>query len=580
MVTKAIDRAQRISLTVRAVFFVSLAMLPLGGVAIWQTDQIIEDQRDTAQRALVAVTEKAATRERQIIERSIGAAAALGNTARSLQADTELCRTTLDQFERGSVFYSYVGFTGPDGVEVCGSSDQQSGETGRSKLKTLVEQQKIGLYTERNADTDRQSVLVVATPAFQSGEYAGHMHLHIPHAGFEPKAELLSGERPLGLVTFNEYGEILTSESLLSAARDMLPEGIMLQDLRHEESYSFFATSRAGEERAYAFIPLVPGSAYALGTWSTDTRLLRLETAYWPTILLAGLMWLASVLVVSLVMQLLVIRGVIRLHRHMKLFQTRRTLAKGPVLGRGELYDLETDFRDLTETILRDEAHLENVAHEKDVLLKEVHHRVKNNLQLINSIINMVLRGSTSEETRVVVRRLQDRVMALASVHRSIYQAQTMDRVEASEIVREIVNQGVAVGLPRGSEVDVELTLAPVTLYPDQAMPLSLLVSEAITNALKYVGGPEAFIHVTLREDSHPDDPARKIASITVLNSVGDKVEDEAGTGLGSQLVRAFAHQLGGEPEVIADATSYSLRVTFEVAEFSPDAEDLPKAAE
>ena len=575
---EAPESVKKIGLAARAIAFVSLALLPLGGIAVWQTDQIIKDERGNAERALLAVSEKAAARERQIVERAIGAAAALGNAAGTLRDTPELCRATLDQFERASAFYSFIGFTAADGSTNCFSGTENR-DAGNEKLQALIERRTLGLYAERNTDTDAKSVLVVATPAFENGVYIGHTRLHIPHLGFESDSEQLKVERPTNLVTFNEHGEILTSERSFAQTGEALPADTALQDLRHDVSYTYRTTSVSGDELFYAVVPLVPGSAYAIAAWTTDNALLAVETPYWRTIILAVLMWLGSVLVIYLIMQLLVIRGVAKLQKQLKLFRGARILPTGVVTGRGELYDLEADFRGLTETIVREEAELENAVHEKNVLLKEVHHRVKNNLQLINSIINMILRGSRSEETRIVVSRLQDRVMALASVHRSIYQAQSMDRVEAADIVREIVNQGVNIGLPRGSDVDVTIDMEPVTLYPDQAMPLSLMVSEAITNALKYVGGDTPSISVVLKQNAGTETGEQKTASITVSNTVGASVDDLEGTGLGSQLVNAFARQLEGEPEITQEDGIYTLHVSFNISDFQPD-EDEQLAAQ
>ena len=564
----------RFGLALRAMVLVTIALLPLGLIAVWQTDQIIKDQRETAQRALLAVTEKAAARERRVLERSIGAAAAMGNTARTLRYDPALCRSVLASFERGSALYTFLGFQPASGDASCHTG--QPATTQDSQFDRYVAEKRLGLYVQRDPDAPEESILVVATPAFENGDYVGHLRLHIPHAGFET-TEALEGPRPLGLVTFNNAGNILTSERAFANARGLLPDDTTLRDTIRDEPYTFTATSENGILRTYAFVPLVSGAAYALGTWNVSTDILQADASYWRTILLAALMWLGSVVVVFLIMQTLVIRGVKKLRDQVRLFRDNRTVPAQANPGHGELLELQADFRAMTQTIIHEEAQLENAVHEKNVLLKEVHHRVKNNLQLINSIINMVLRGNPSAETRTVVTRLQDRVMALASVHRTIYQAEAMDRVDAAEIIREIVNQGVTMGLPRGSDVDVRIDLQPISLYPDQAMPLSLLVSEAITNALKYVGGDAPFISVELSGNaSNGADTAR----LCMTNSVGAAMEEAESTGLGSQLLRAFTHQLEGQATTRNEGGVFTFEVTFEIADFNPDESDAAKAAE
>ncbi|WP_300030725.1 sensor histidine kinase [uncultured Roseobacter sp.] len=565
-------RSAGAGLALRATLLVTLALMPLGIIAVWQADRIFQDDRERAEVALLAVTERAAARERLIIERAIGAAAATGNTAVSLLSEPSRCSSILENFQRRSPLYSFVGLVLPDGSVPCRSavttvaeraSADELGRTG------LMEQQKLGLYATRDAANPAQSLLVVATPVFSGEVYTGHMTLQIPHANLKPSADDLAGEGPLGLIVFNNKGEVLTSEQQLEDAQAILPADTDLAVLARTEPYTFQARSGLGVTRTYAVLPMVPGAAYAIGTWSSDTGLLQAETPYWRTIVLAGLMWLASLLVVFLIMQVLVIDGVQSLRNQFRDFLKTRKVPTGPVRGRGELFDLETDFRDMAGTILREEAELEGAVREKNVLLKEVHHRVKNNLQLINSIINMILRGGHSDQTKTVVRRLQDRVMAMASVHQSIYEAQSMENIDAAETVREIVRQAVNIGLPRGSNVVVDTDLAPVVLHPDQAMPLSLLVSEAVTNALKYVGGDAPCIQVILSGTDRDTETGKRRATLSVINTVADETDDSDGTGLGSNLVRAFASQLDGKLESSQTDGVYTLTITFEI----PDTE-------
>ncbi|WP_298845219.1 sensor histidine kinase [uncultured Roseobacter sp.] len=559
----------------RGMLLVTLALLPLGLVALWQTDRIFQDNRASAEVALLAVTEKAAARERLIIERTIGAAMAMGNTASALLSEPERCAAVLGNFRASSQFYAFAGFIARDGQTTCIAAGSQGSQAttlaADETLRELADQQAPGLYTVPAADAGDPSLLVIAAPVFSDEVYRGHMTLHIARDKMQSTSDDLTGERPLGLVTFSSTGEILTSERQLANARKLLPADMNLADLANEDPYTFEAVSERGISRTYALLPMVPDAAYALGTWDNDTGLLQAETSYWRTIALAGLTWLASLLVVFLIMQVLVLNGMESLRIQFRRFRATRDLPTGPIRGRGELYDLEDDFRELAGTILQDEARLEDAVREKNVLLKEVHHRVKNNLQLINSIINMILRARHSDATKTVVRRLQDRVMAMASVHQSIYQAQSMERIDAAEIVREIVSQAVNIGLPRGSAVSVNTDLTPVVLHPDQAMPLSLLVSEAVTNALKYVGGDAPEIRVSLSGNTETD--AGRTATLSVVNTVGPETDDGEGTGLGAHLVRAFSYQLEGDLVVTQQDGLNTVSITFNIAEYDPTLE-------
>ena len=114
----------------------------------------------------------------------------------------------------------------------------------------------------------------------------------------------------------------------------------------------------------------------------------------------------------------------------------------------------------------------------------------------------------------------------------------------------------------------VETELTPLVLQPDQAVPLTLLTNEAFTNALKYAGVPaghdQAWVRVRLTREG--DDHAR----LEVTNSIGAQERTMEGTGLGSQLIEAFAMQLEGEARVITTDTEYTLSLVFRIEEITP----------
>ena len=575
-----LKRIRLVSLRTRAILFVSLALLPLGLIAIWLTSMIVEDERQASERALIALSEKAAVRERQIIERAIGGAAALATTAHALDENPELCQTVLRQFVRNSTLYGFVAFHGAKGIFECASVPLSRVPATNDVLTSLKEKRIIGIFRESEDTAIGGPSLVVATPVFEDAQYEGRLQLHVTRGAFRTDIDAQSGARPANVITFNSFGDILTSEKGADVTQAELPRDIRPEALVTPEQFTFEAQSRSGRTRRYVVLPLTPGMVYALAAWPTDLALLQVNDGYWRTSLLAVTMWLVSVVTVYLVMHYLVIKGLARLHGQMSHFSTDRALPEGAITGKGELFEMERNFRMLAQTVVREEAELENSVREKNVLLKEVHHRVKNNLQLINSIINMVLRGKPSAETRQIVRRLQDRVMALASVHMLIYQAQSVDRMDAAPIIEEVVNQSVALGLPKGTPSDVTLSLTPVMLFPDQALPLTLLVSEAITNAIKYSGDAGLKISVTLSLSGPAETSRQASGELIISNMVGRRAQEVESTALGTKLMRAFAAQLGGTITSQEQGGFYRLHITFPVEGFSPEEEDAPLTRE
>jgi hypothetical protein len=100
------------------------------------------------------------------------------------------------------------------------------------------------------------------------------------------------------------------------------------------------------------------------------------------------------------------------------------------------------------------------------VLLREVHHRVKNNLQLIASIMNMQMRRAKSPETKALMKGLQERVMSLATVHKELYQTTGLADVRADELLGDLVRQIVGMASAPGGLFRIETTSRPIPLAP------------------------------------------------------------------------------------------------------------------
>ena len=160
-----------------------------------------------------------------------------------------------------------------------------------------------------------------------------------------------------------------------------------------------------------------------------------------------------------------------------------------------------------------------------------------------------------------MLQRLQDRILSLATVHKNLYQNDNLTRVDGGALIHEIVNQLLSVGLPNASGVKVVQNYEAIQLDPDDAAPLTLLVSEAITNALKHVAigvESQSQIEVSLAYT------APEMAVLIVRNTKGER-DVEEGTGLGSRLINAFSRQLNGHAELEEDEDTYTLRVEFPV---------------
>jgi len=150
-----------------------------------------------------------------------------------------------------------------------------------------------------------------------------------------------------------------------------------------------------------------------------------------------------------------------------------------------------------------------------------------------------------------------------------LYQAENLTQVDAGALIEQLIQQSHAIGSVNGQAVRVDRTLDPVVIFPDQAVPLTMLVSETLTNGMKYVGGDDPSMSVSLKLTD--DTEATLIVENTCCGSFYDPENKIPSTGLGRQLIRAFVSQLNGELKVDEALEHYRVEVAFEVEKFKAD---------
>ncbi len=544
-----------------------MALLPIGLIAIYQTSEVVEEVRKRSELSLLAMTEHAATEERQVVEHAFGAAQALGVVLQLIREDPIRCQQYLERYLNETEMYSFIGLQRTDGVIRCSSVTQEFDFSGSAGFQDLIENPRPYVDVNLDAPISQTSVLIIMQPFFVDDEFNGYVSVSVPHSTVSEASDRIMDRTPLELITFNANGDILTAEGGFDNVEDHLPDGIELAELVGQKPNVFSGVNRNGQEREFAVVPIVPGVVFALGTWSPNIPLLTNFNSIVSPMLFAVVMWVASLIVAYFSVHRLVVRHINQLGTQMRRFAQNRRL---PDLQEAnmmplELLDMQKNFQLMAYSLMEEEAQLEDSVREKNVLLKEVHHRVKNNLQLISSIMNMQMRKTSNQETIDVVKRLQDRVLGLATIHRNLYQTENLSQVDASILVKEITNQLLVVGEQPGATIDVQTDLDQIVLYPDQAVPMSLLLSEAITNAIKYVGtetNDERWIKVHLELIDTVN------ARLVIINSKGSQPPVLGKTGLGSQLIQAFARQLEGSITIEETDEAYQVKVEFPVSEF------------
>jgi two-component sensor histidine kinase len=179
-------------------------------------------------------------------------------------------------------------------------------------------------------------------------------------------------------------------------------------------------------------------------------------------------------------------------------------------------------------------------------LLKEVHHRVKNNLQVISSLIDLQAERLTDPAMRTLFRDTRDRVRSMALVHEKLYQSADLAHTELGAYIRNVMKELFLAHGEVSSKVTLQLQLEPVLLPVDMAIPCGLILNELATNSLKhaFVGREHGTIEIQLtsvrNESVHlrfRDDGWGLPAGLKL----------DAAESLGLRLIRMLSKQLRGE---------------------------------
>lgn len=563
-------------LGVRLSLVLGILLLPLLAALTYQTHYSREGLHARHEAALMGETLRALSGTTRAIQSAQAQAQILSVLLPDVVADDQACSALLYRAQSTLTGVSLVSYIPHNGKMVCASGGQHYDFSGSARLATIMDNaQDIYLMSGTGPVSGVPVLQVMNAVKDEQGNRIGFVSVSLPHDLLMQLrlADLAQSrlENPIGILLFGADGTPLAPADMQQQMLRTLPEGVDLASLAAAPKRTFSALSREGESRAYSVVDMVPGQLYAIGTWPVSALT---GTGVWGRVLpfLAPvLMWAGSVLVVYFAMQRMVIRHMRRLARALALFASGKRIVDSPDFRRApqEVRDLADTYLGMTETILHDEAELEDILRQKEILLREVHHRVKNNLQMISSIISMQSRKARTPEARAMLKGLQSRVISLATVHRDLYSAQGLSEISAQSLVRDIVRQLVRAATGRDHADRVQMKVDDIGLSPDQAVPLSLLLTEALTNALKYArsaDGPPRIMVTLTREEGH-------IARLEIRNSCipGEDRTPSMDGGLGLPLITAFVQQLGGHAEVHEDGGDYIVSVEFEVRIFQDD---------
>lgn len=211
---------------------------------------------------------------------------------------------------------------------------------------------------------------------------------------------------------------------------------------------------------------------------------------------------------------------------------------------------------------------------EKEWLLKEIHHRVKNNLQIVMSLLGTQSAFLDNEAALKANRESQHRIQTMALIHKKLYQSDNMSLINMQSYIQELVNY-LRDSFDAWNRINFDISIAPEHLEVSQAVPVGLILNEAITNAIKYAFPPPGKGTVSIRLESGP---GRGLSLTVSDNGVGlpANFDVDANGTFGMSLMKTLSSQLGGHFSIQNRDRGVSISITFNKQE-DPQADLAPE---
>jgi two-component sensor histidine kinase len=350
-----------------------------------------------------------------------------------------------------------------------------------------------------------------------------------------------------------------TTLPLGAAMAHALPPPETLQAMLRETHATVQGTARNGSAYAWSLEELGPGLRLLVGLRVEEVQEAA-QRALNQRMLELAIFLLACLAAILIGVEAGVARPLRRLAARVREWAPGRPYvpqARGNVPA--EVRDLDRALTNAATALQEREAALTAALTQRDLLMADIHHRVKNNLQIVASLLNLqaeTLRNGAARREFAVAR---DRVQALATLHRHLYMNQSFERITLVPFLQELSRQlSDALGAGHENDVAIRIDADDIELGSDEAISLALLLTEAVSNAMRHAfpDGRRGTISIILRV---ADNEAR----LDVVDDGIGMADDGEGDGLGKRLIEGFAQHLGGTAEIRSDSGGTRVCVRF-----------------
>jgi len=542
----------------RLVLIVGIAMLAPGALAVLQAINSFNNSMRILEQSLAQAAQLSAAEEVGVIAASREILTSLAQHPDVLAGSGIACRRALQRAIGGLAQYEAAAVVNADGEMTCAS--------GPVRNPVRVHDRDWFLDIKRGADFTVSDLLigrwlgkwgiVAAVPLHDSdADVVGAVALFINLDWLTARYAKAAPGDNTALALLDSKGEVLTLEPESSMQSRLPPREVIVAHIsdRADQGQARAFRTRAidGTWRLYAISPLLEGRIFViLGTpVLTAVGPLALQVAW--GVLTPFLMWALAIAVVWFGIEHLVVRWITYLERITSAYASGRHGVRPERVSAApaEIRSLGETFSRMADLISSRENELRESLHQKELLVREIHHRVKNNLQLVMSLLNLHARRIRDPRAEEAFAEARSRINALATLHRRLYESESLQEIDLHWFLEDLCSELRRGGLSRGRNVELIVESPSEVIGPELAVPLGLLVTEAITNAYKHAFVDRAHGRILVQVERVS--PEQLLIRIRDDGSGFDPESLSAdSTGLGRSLIEAFVRQLHGELQI------------------------------
>lgn len=537
-----------------------LALMPLGVLSVFQARDALEQVDATTLAGVGGAALQAVKNQIDVIKDaqiSVRVMASVLSGSPSPGADCVDRVTALAREIPQSTLVAYIPLSG---LMTCSSNGRVYDFKDDPRFQTLIETPMPRVTYNPRGPVSGTAVIGVSHPVFdRSGARSGIVAISLAYTAVAPGdyTDSIALWRPTYLATFLGDGTLLLSSDPKTTPDEVIPSSSDLKELTRIADRPAYVDDASG--RHILSVVSVTDDLYLLSIWRSDALgRWQIASAFTPY-LLPVLTWIAALVAAAFASNRLVVRHVRALARSMTNYvSTKQRLLIPDLSGApAEIQRLHAAYEGLIRTIEQEEAELQNLLVDKDVLIREVNHRSGNSLQIIASIMRMYRRETTDPKLRTVLDGLINRVIALSSTHTSLYTLSgqrdvAMDVVLANVVKRLKEIHGVALGV-------ASKRLQPIRMEAQAAVPLALALAEAVGCYFSKPGLGRDAVVVDLSE---ADGTIRLRIDGPAVPELQPKTTDGL-QALPQRMLRQFAAQLLGTVSIHIDNDRASVDLVF-----------------